>query len=836
MLSPKKQILLICTIIFLLVFSACDTASVAATTQPSDSRTDTIALDEMTETSGEAEGGGIPFLPFILKHTLTDLSDALPAYTVDLNLTTVKQEVNALNSYVGGGVLWLYSQKDDRGADAPRLIPFSADGTVGTAVAVPLYKGTAPLYARQLHEGSFIVICEESFENKGAWDCRLHIAHMTADGTVTAETTVRDEFVGTVSFFANYQCKIDEEADGTAMILIGTSTEYLLCRYDPAASAFMTETPTVNDGTYAFRLYNAYHLGDGNYFMQTETERAGVLDAVNGTWKPHHLRIAEEDRGAQILLDANGAYYLRTGEGILRYNDNHAPTKILDIAECGFSNAEIRILDEAHCFAIENETIKEKAVRTLKHVLMEKEPDTASQTVIRFDYYGSLADDDWFQEAVRSFNALNTPYRVTASEINISSSTLAEVEARFAEDMLGDDHPDMMLMSRNTLPLEIYYEKNAFVDLSAAFGDRLLGCVRDGMMYGDALYAIPMNMWFSTLVFTEETEDGYLTWDVFFDIVDSMEAEEVLTSDPGVTSVLRENGMLDFFDKGKKSASYDSETFCRMAEYTASLDTYIDAEVGYLAQNAYGKQGYTNVTLPARIRDGGIKFLSVRVMDPIHLVELYTMFDDGNFNWCGYPSTAGGGIDVTASSRVCVFSDSNVQEGCMLFLEHLLSDAVQRSVASNDFPVTESGVRSMITDNRYAYYDSAVYEAIGSPTAKLCPPEGPTLFGKPVMMIPLTPLFCTDVQVDPDVYFDEVLVLDRQSGVVRPRTYQEVILDDAYIERFMAFLNNANMKAGTDDTVFEIVTEELSFWEGGATPIADAAKKIQSRVQIYLNE
>ena len=63
-----------------------------------------------------------------------------------------------------------------------------------------------------------------------------------------------------------------------------------------------------------------------------------------------------------------------------------------------------------------------------------------------------------------------------------------------------------------------------------------------------------------------------------------------------------------------------------------------------------------------------------------------------------------------------------------------------------------------------------------------------------------------------------------------------MILTDDDFDTVLTFFDTCTAYADPDTVISGIVEEELSAWESGARSLEDAAKMIQSRVWIYLNE
>ena len=275
---------------------------------------------------------------------------------------------------------------------------------------------------------------------------------------------------------------------------------------------------------------------------------------------------------------------------------------------------------------------------------------------------------------------------------------------------------------------------------------------------------------------------------------------------------------MDFFDFADGRAEYDTDRFREVVMFLEDLESYLDSTAGCVRQHSDGTNGYTNTTLPARMRDGGLTFLNLWVHNAEALVTARLLYGEENFVWCGYPSEHGGGANVNALGRIAVNADTGAKEGCLAFVESLLTPDYQTAEIRNNLPITREGMQMLFEKNRYWYYDPATYEAIGNPAAPMLEP----LISLGASVPPIVPTSAGFSSDNPDEPVVEGTVI--------------VKLEDADIDAFMHFLDNCHMSAGSDETVEAIVTEELSYWENGVKPLEEVTKIIQSRVGIYLAE
>ncbi len=797
--------------------------------------------------------------PYTIVHTVTDLTDTLPRYLADEHIPGLEQGApSALNSYVHNGKLYIYAMENDQREPDPRLIPYSADGIreEENIVCVPLVSDIVPTFARQLENGRFCLLYDRpraEGEDSPTETCPM-AAITEADGSIVCEVMIRpqDATSPTSGRSQFYQFQIHEEAGGDVAMMIvfnGIGNSY---HYRAAEETIEKANVTVENLN---QFGRAVFLGDGVYQMAGTVaglDAAQTLHALTGELTPMgNLGLSAAEAGLMVTRGINGALYLYNNLAIYRYHeDTKTLTKIVDMMDCGMllqPNGvyadRLYIFDDNTVLLSSAKVVDASTERHFYHIRTKVKNEPDPRTVLRLDYYGFTSNALTYRvlEAVSAFHVKFPDYKFDMRILDVKEAFMTQSTQEFMDtQLLYGDHPDIIISEH--MDIERYYDKETFLDLRSVGEGKLLGCVMDAMQYGEMLYAVPLYMQLNTFVCLPETCDGLLTWDAFYPIIDGLGEGELLTTDSSAVSYIYNNGIMDFFDRGTAEASYDSEDFIDMISYVTALDKVIDKNAGYLMP--YDDNGicYTNATLPARIADGGVKLININVSTPAAVQAAVLLFGENEVSWCGYPSRDGGGAYLYMPAKAAVMADTDNPEAALLFMEHLLSDDMQTGSGGVSIAVTDSGVRAQLAQVRYQYYDTADYEKIGDPNAISAKPttfiEDENGNWIPVYdnAFSLSPKLTSPTPSDPTAHLGNLAIYNEQRGALEYIEYTEVVMEDAEVEKFMAFLNTCNMKSGTDQTITQIVEEELSYWENGVTPIEEAAKKIQSRVQIYLAE
>ena len=855
-----RKSLLMFTVIFAMLLCACSGTkmrkiNVVTTELGKSITTDTLfsetASSYITETTAEGAEKA-PSVPYTLKHTVTDLSDRLPDGLPEINTWTLN--VDNRNTYLIGNTLYLYTTHDETGASNPMLYHFTVDenGIEQGKTEVPMIQDQPPFYVYPLSGGRLVQFFSIANYKDAERPVLSYVNITEADGTILAEISIGEEYqYRPLNYMLDILVKEEDNQDITILLngQFGNSYKIMAYQFSNGDHSISLERTMYHDPLISdFRLTGACRTEEKTYIYPS-TNGYAELNLESGVIQQKKLRIPKDKELMWRLVDASGQIYLYDRLKLYQYNDEGAPIECIEWEKCNFSCK--KSVYDGQIFAVNSNTffykISEKKGGVSKHYLYciqtERVPDTDTRPVILYDCYAHTSQ--WLLDAVSEFNNTNENYRVQLNIINTATMSVEEVELYLQERMLSSQKTDIFTMGLGDMHVTFdkYYEKNIFLDLMPYFGDTLLGCVKEALSWKDALYTVPMDMALETFVCLPSQQKGFLTWEDFFWCMDSLKDGEYLTTESSTDFSVQEdifqNGIMDFFDREGKTSSYNTAAFRNMVRYTSEMNQYIDESAGYLSLFTGGDFGYTNPTLPRRIADGGVKYIKTRVYSVDMLPGLGLLFGESGYNWCGYPSNEGGGAGLYMGDRTCVIADSAVKDGCIEFLSLLLADKWQTATENiRDLPVTESAIRAQLAQCRYNYYDIDTYNAIGDPNAAMRNPSM-ILPGKPV-----TSYISLKQSVSRNTKLDESLCVTtypfiKKNGEVVTMTepkYQMVELTNTEMENFLYFLNNCHMKANTDPTLRTIVEEELSYWQGGVSSLADASEKIQSRVWIYLNE
>ncbi len=463
---------------------------------------DTVDSADMTAISGTEITKDITetvpsFVPYTLQYTIVDLTEQLPDQIINSHGGLYKEEyeLNYSNTCAKDGKLYIYGQQKTENGRAGYLYAY-ADGVRAEEIPVPLIHGALPEYAYILSDGCFALIWCERKDG----DTLYYFGISEPDGTLRAEICLYEVYP---DFWTNGDFIISEIEEGDVVLLHrGESSCFFSIEYDHEK-----QTMTVGRKVYQ-QQQNIYkhlsfmdYIGDMKWLPVWSVGECSILNMKTGIYEDKKFRVPDDKDHMNLTADAQGNLYLYDMLGMYAYRDNLSPVKVADWVECGItvdlSYRNLWVVDEQNFYITKSKFVNNRYTETkLYYIHTEMVPDENPKQVIDLDYYGL---DEWVRESVIAFNRESAEYEINLNYIDIVNVGQEQVEAMIADRMLNRAHPDVILIDQR-VSLENYYDKNTFLDLTPYIGDQLLGCVTDAVGWGDALYAVPMNMQVYTFV------------------------------------------------------------------------------------------------------------------------------------------------------------------------------------------------------------------------------------------------------------------------------------------------------------------------------------------------
>ena len=242
------------------------------------------------------------------------------------------------------------------------------------------------------------------------------------------------------------------------------------------------------------RLVMAQYLGNDRWAEYFQGSSGRILDMNKRMFTKTTLRIPEDRNYMFVVYGTDGNAYLYDMFGLYALRDNLPPVKLVNWLDCGISimlsEPNFWIIDEQNFYVTEAKEVNGITESYLYYIHTEMVPDENPKQVIDLDYYGL---NNWVRDAVLSFNRESEEYEINLNYVDVVGVRQEQLEAMLADRMLNRAHPDVILIDQR-VSLDNYYDKNTFLDLTPYIGDQLLGCVRDAVGWGNALYSVPTAM------------------------------------------------------------------------------------------------------------------------------------------------------------------------------------------------------------------------------------------------------------------------------------------------------------------------------------------------------
>lgn len=460
---------------------------------------------------------------------------------------------------------------------------------------------------------------------------------------------------------------------------------------------------------------------------------------------------------------------------------------------------------------------------------------TSKETITLLNH--SLYSEDMLTNAVYQFNRTNEHYQINL----VNDKTFMEEDriAKIEQILLNGTGADMIL-PHTPEELFLYFDKNAFVDLNPHIGDKVFGCIRGLYGEGEAMYIVPMSFSFTTLIANSNVLRGKpLTWENFYAVRDSL-PDGVEFAVPRYQAInasyIDDNGnrvsaaerydlpqtlydlsLSDYADWNAQTTTYDTDAFRDMILCLQSMAETMDDTVGGIENCAYIGQGgsgtaVSNGSLINRLRGGGVAFAEVEFAEVEHFSLMQRLFgDETSYEICGYPSSDGGSVAVRdVTTPLTVLESSPNKEGCIEFLEFLLSNEWQNHPDNSFLPVTSEALAARLEDQQYYYYRKYGINTLDKPGG-----------GHITLQLPYTTKDYDDSFGDTEKTEDDFYVYS---------------MTDEHRRALLNFFETIKIRTTADEKILSIVNEELSYWKNNARTLVETTKIIDGRVWIYLNE
>ena len=423
---------------------------------------------------------------------------------------------------------------------------------------------------------------------------------------------------------------------------------------------------------------------------------------------------------------------------------------------------------------------------------------------------------------ITQFNRAHTDIRVTMldyTKYNTDEDRRAGAKQLMLDVITGIVSPDMLVGSTAEGPLLEMQKHGIALDLTPYLKDAgldgdLFGCVRTSFTDGDGkLWGICPTFSLNFFASSQErlgalAEKGRWTTAEFMDFVETLPKDCALHT----YSTRDTRGDLGpdfnaFIDRETASCSFDSPLFYRYLRWLETLPTGEEWWGGEGASHGLNKWPIAPYLHSGKLALRGVGMLST---DNVINVDI-TSTGDKNYALIGRPSEKGPGVDLFSDMGMVVLTRSNVPDACWTFIRACLEDP---------------GLT-----NRERWHDGR-----GLPALKSVYDDEM----KALSRIPVAKILTDNMQFPYSFVEDEnpAFVEEEAKSAARGGTWYLETFDEEELSFLRGFIDGAG-EPFTDAFPADanaIVQEEINEYLAGMGTPEDCAKKIQSRVSIWLSE
>jgi len=412
----------------------------------------------------------------------------------------------------------------------------------------------------------------------------------------------------------------------------------------------------------------------------------------------------------------------------------------------------------------------------------------------------SLKNVDKLDAIVLAFNNTHSDYNVTLKSY-VNTDDYREGALKLNTDILAGNVPDIIIPDYY-MPLISYLNKGMFVDMYEfidndpelsrdSFYDIIYSTYeRDGKLY---------HLLAETRVYALATKDKNVngknswTYDEFKEFYDSV-PDDVIFSDRfgryNLLDNLADTGFIEFVDYKNGTCDFDNELFIEIINVIKSFD-----EENYASNLTEDEQIEFYMNLPEMIKNDEVLVSREGIWGLFDFIKELHKFGFEDVTFMGYPTPYGDENSCTLyGTEFMVTEQSSAKDAAWEFIKYYISDEVRISKDGYAMPTTKSGLRAVF---EFFTQFNIYFEKSGMAQAKEFE------------------------------YSDEEM---EQRGL----TYFE--LTDEHFEMMEKLMNSKNKLMSYDDSLFNIVVDELIAFFAGNKTAEETARVIQNRASVYLSE
>lgn len=554
----------------------------------------------------------------------------------------------------------------------------------------------------------------------------------------------------------------------------------------PTQSDWINDMFSTDDGRVFFSRYSM--TGNGMEMVEINTE----TNALGETYKNLPDMNADAKGGLEGKLWVKGAsnlyeYDLATQEA----------TPVLNWIDCYLTGDYVQdfaVLEDGNVLVYYDDY---EGGEELVKLVKTDASKVAAKEIITF---ATLYDGNQsLEQAVVRFNKASDKYKITFktyidNNAEWTETTYSDAIALLNADLTSSNAPDLIDLSsvdlNNLANKGVLEDLAPYLEASTVISrEDFVENVINAYTINDKLVTIPRQFQLSTLMGKTSVVGEKQGW-----TIDDVIALAKANPDAKLMQYINKTQALQiclmyssdsFIDYATGTCSFNSPEFIKVLEFANSFD----AEYNYNSEESY----------PAMIQAGKILLSDVSIYDTQDFQMHSQMFEE-EATCIGYPTMDGSvGVFLSGMDMYGITSKSQHKEGAWQFLEGLLSyqenDRYSWGLSSRVDELEKMFEEDMTPEYQYDENNEIMYDENGEP---LQHPK--TTWGY-------------------DDWETEIYAATKEQ-----------------VDMIKSLIDVAKPAGMTDQTIFEMISEEAAAYFAGQKSAEEVAAVIQSRVEIYVSE
>ena len=410
---------------------------------------------------------------------------------------------------------------------------------------------------------------------------------------------------------------------------------------------------------------------------------------------------------------------------------------------------------------------------------------------------GCLWIDSDVRKRVIEFNKNSNEYRIVINDYSVydTEDDWNAGTNKFNSDIASGQAPDIVIAS-DAGAIHNYITKGLFVDLTDYIKndagidyDDIFPNLIKACSYNDKLYEIVPSFTVSTVAGKKSVLGDRKSWTMeeFLQFKNSLQSGMSMFADStreGMLSSMLTVNVSDYMDFGKGRCYFDTPEFVSLLEY---LKEFPKAEEMYT--DDYW-ENYDYESAESAYRENKVVLCPTTIYDIRETKYLIRGTFGEEVTFIGYPCKEGNGSAIVPSTSIAISAKSAYKDEAWNFVRYYLTDEYQGKLGWG-IPA------SMKT------FDERAKDAQNKP-------------------------YYTDENGN-KIEYDDTYYINGQEVIIKPLTAEEV-------SSIKEFIKSVDRISSYNDEIENIITEDAEPFFAGQKSAEEAAKVIQSRVNIYINE